>query len=126
MGKKHHTPIIFAEQTEDLRQRTLKFHRDFYNSTGIYKDEVAYKLCKCTNLPLKTTRAELYIHSVEASHYPLIACPRCGVLMEREDSMEHSVASCDPCGEGDIFLVAMERQIAIAKAKKQKGSHLIK
>ena len=43
-------------------------------------------MCKCTNIPFKTTRANLYLHSLEAGHYPLIPCNGCGVLMEREDT----------------------------------------
>ena len=86
MTKVHKTSLMFHEQSTEVKRRTLKHHKDFYNSTGIYKDEVAYKLCKCTNLPTKTTRAELYLHSIEANHYPLIQCPCCLILMEREDS----------------------------------------
>ena len=81
----HKSKIIFIEQPEAIRKRTLKFHRDFYESTGHYKDEVAYKFCKCKNLPAQTTRMQLYLHSIEASHYPLVECARCHVLMERED-----------------------------------------
>ena len=100
----HKTPLIFAEHDPEIQERTLQFHRDFYNSTGKYKDEVTYKMCKCANMPAKTTKSELYLHSIEASHYPLIACQRCGVLMEREDSHEHALANCNPQREGAIFL----------------------
>ena len=109
MTKKHKTPVIFAGMSQDVQERTLKFHQAFYDSTGNYKDEIAYKLCKCTNLPLQSTRASVYIHSVEASHYPLIECSKCHVLMEREDSHEHAKANCDPVKEGQIFLTAMKK-----------------
>ena len=99
-----------------MRQKTLSFHRDFYDSTGIYKDEIAFKLCKCTNLPMQTTRKDLYLHSIEASHYPLVQCSKCKVLMEREDCKEHAEAHCDPLIEGGFFLEAMNKQI---KAKMQ-------
>ena len=72
MLKVHKSSKLFNEQSAEIQARTLKYHRDFYNKTGIYRDEVAYKLCKCTNIPAQTTRAELYIHSIEADHYPLI------------------------------------------------------
>ena len=124
MTTKHRSPIVFAEQTPEIQRKTLQFHRDFYNATGMYKDEPTYKLCKCANLPAKTTKSELYIHSVEASHYPLIACQHCGVLMEREDSLEHAQAKCCPQTEGAIFLKAMDRRIALAqlKAESQKAN----
>ena len=85
----HSQGLLFFDQTPEVQQSTLKYHTDFYEATGKYKNEVAYRLCKCTIIPAKTTRAELYIHSIEASHYPLIECPKCGILMEREDSQEH-------------------------------------
>ena len=107
MGTYHHSSILFCEQSARVQELTLKHHRDFYQSTAHYKDEIAYKLCKCKNLPLKTTREQLYIHSIEASHYPLITCKACGILMEREDSKEHSDSNCDPVVEGGYFLQAM-------------------
>ena len=110
MTTKHHSSIIFIEKPLEVRQKTLAFHRDFYDSTGIYKEEVAYKLCKCTNLPTQTTRKDLYLHSIEASHYPLIQCQKCKVLMEREDVQEHAEANCDPVVEGGFFLEAMNKQ----------------
>lgn len=110
---------MFAESSIELQKRTLKFHSDFYNATGTYKNEIAYKLCKCTNLPTKTNRSNIYTHSIEAGHYPLIACERCGILMEKEDTFEHDAAKCDPLREGEIFLEAMKRQAALNAAKKQ-------
>ena len=86
---------------------------------------MAYKLCKCKNLPFKTTREKLYLHSIEASHYPLISCKVCGILMEREDSKEHADSNCNPVVEGGFFLQAMQqieakRLAAIAASKNQK------
>jgi len=118
MTKCHKSSILFCEQTAEVQAFTLKHHHDFYNSTGAYKDEVAYKLCKCTNLPQKTTRAALYVHSLEASHYPLIQCAKCHVLMEREDSKEHSMSECNPLAEGSYFLQAMEKAKAAKLARK--------
>ena len=46
----HKSSLIFIEQSEEIREKTLKFHRDFYESTGHYKDEMAYKFCKCKNI----------------------------------------------------------------------------
>lgn len=60
----HHTSHLHCEQSEEMKSKTLKFHTDFYNSTGIYKDEVSYKLCKCASVPYQSTRSELYIHSI--------------------------------------------------------------
>ena len=53
---------------------------------------------------------ELYLHSIEASHYPLVQCEKCGVLMEREDCQEHALAACDPVVEGGFFVEAMKKQ----------------
>ena len=54
---------------------------------------------------------ELYLHSIEASHYPLVECGKCGVLMEREDCHEHAMAACDPGVEGGFFVEAMKKQM---------------
>ena len=108
MTMSHLSSVIFCEQSAEVQEKTLKHHRNFYNSTEIYKEEVAYKLCKCKNIPTMTTRMALYIHSIEANHYPLVACSVCEVLMEREDSKEHSDSSCNPVQEGGYFLQAMQ------------------
>jgi len=86
MITRHYTPYILMEQPVELQEKTLKFHRDFYDSVGKYKDEKARRICKCTKFPNKTTRSELYIHSIEAGHYPLVQCSKCHVFMEREDT----------------------------------------
>ena len=64
MTSKHLTQHLFVEQSPEVQQRTVDFHATFYSTTGHFKDEVAYKVCKCTNLPKKTTRSKLYIHSL--------------------------------------------------------------
>ena len=120
----HLSSILFCEQTTEVQELTLKHHRDFYNSTAHYKDEVAYKLCKCKNLPSKTTREKLYIHSIEASHYPLITCKACGILMEREDSKEHADSNCNPIVEGGFFLQAMQEIEAKNKLKEFKENNI--
>ena len=104
----HISSVLFCEQSAQIKAKTLKHHNDFYDSTEIYKDEPAYKLCKCKNMPNKTTRKALYIHSIEAGHYPLVACSECSVLMEREDSKEHADSRCNPIVEGGFFLHAMQ------------------
>ena len=109
MTTHHKSSILFCEQSAEVQAVTLKHHHDFYSSTGVYQTEIAYKLCKCTNLPLKTTRAALYIHSLEASHYPLVECAKCHVLMEREDCKEHGMSGCNPFAEGGYFRAAMEK-----------------
>lgn len=112
----HNTDIIFMEQPVEVQQKTLKFHRDFYNSVGPYKDEPSLRFCKCTNIQNKISRADLYLHSLEANHYPLVSCAICGVLMEREDAAEHAAATCDPSAEGGIFLEAMKKKMPENKA----------
>lgn len=107
MTQEHHTSYLTCEQSEEMKIKTLNFHRDFYDSTGIYKDELSYKLCKCACVPMQSTRSKLYLHSIEAGHYPLIKCAKCGILMEREDCAEHAAANCDPVIEGSFFLKAM-------------------
>ena len=110
MIARHYTPYILMEQPVDLQEKTLKFHRDFYDSVGKYKDEKARRICKCTGFPNKTTRSELYIHSIEAGHYPLVQCSKCNVFMEREDTQEHKRGKCDPLAEGRLFLRAMQKK----------------
>ena len=126
MKAKHHSSVLFCDEPARVQELTLKHHREFYNSTAHYKDEIAYKLCKCKNLPLKTTREKLYIHSIEASHYPLIKCENCGILMEREDSKEHSDSNCNPIVEGGFFRKAMKEIEAKNKEKGCKENNAIK
>lgn len=110
MMSAHNTDLIFMEQSREIQEKTVKFHRDFYNSVGSHKDEICYRLCKCTKLQNKMTRADLYVHSLEANHYPMVSCSICGVLMEREDAEEHAQAACNPNAEGSIFLEVQSKK----------------
>lgn len=124
MIEMHTTEIIFMEQPKEIQEKTLKFHRDFYNSVGYHRDEVSYRLCKCTSIQNKLTRAELYLHSIEANHYPLVQCEKCGVLMEREDAEEHLMADCDPLVEGSIFLEVVSKKNATAQKAQKTSEHV--
>lgn len=121
MKRTHKTSVpLFVEQSDEIKARTMKHHRDFYNNTGVYRNEVAHKICKCTNISAVTTRGDLYLHSIEACHYPLIECPKCKVLMEREDSQDHAKSNCDPFIEAGLFLQAMKKYEALKFQSKQK------